>query len=79
MMVVSDERRCYKIYHIFLRERGSRPDVGSSKISNRGLLSRAMENDNFRFVPPLSSLAILLNSSSIPTLATILSIYSLGF
>jgi hypothetical protein len=49
-----------KIYHTALRETGSSPEVGSSKISNYGYPNNAIATLNLRLLPPESYLTFFL-------------------
>ena len=61
----------YKIFHIFLLDKGSKPEVGSSKMRISGCPRRAKAIDSFLLFPPLNSLDFLSTSSSTPRLAII--------
>jgi len=52
---------CYKIYHTDLRDNGSSPDVGSSKIINYGFPNTAIAMESFLLLPPDNYLTFFLN------------------
>lgn len=68
---------CVSMSHTDLRDNGSRPDVGSSKIINSGVPSTAIAIETFLLFPPDNYFIFLLNSSLIRSMFTIESIVSL--
>jgi hypothetical protein len=66
MMVLRVRLREEKTSQTLMRLRGSRPEVGSSKISSPGRPRMAIAMDSFRLLPPDSYLTRLLRSPSMP-------------